>query len=34
MKKAAEGVDLSCFYGSARLIMKNVCGATKASFFY
>jgi hypothetical protein len=34
MKKAVEGVDLSCFYGSDRLIMKHVLGAVMASLFY
>jgi hypothetical protein len=33
MKKAVEGVDLSCFYGSGRLIMKHVDGAETASLF-
>jgi hypothetical protein len=33
MKKAAEGVDLSCFYGSDRLIMKTVEGTETASSF-
>lgn len=32
MKKAGEGVDLACFYGSGRLIMKYVDGAKMASF--
>jgi hypothetical protein len=33
MKKAVEGVDLSCFYGSDRLIMNHVDGAAMASLF-
>lgn len=33
IKKAKEGVDLSCFNGSDHLIMKHVDGAAIASLF-
>jgi hypothetical protein len=32
MKKAVEGVDLSCFYGIDRLIMNRL-GVTTMAFF-
>jgi hypothetical protein len=34
MKNATEGVDLSCFYGSGRLIMISSDGAALALLIY